>query len=202
MTIPVLVCGGWLAGRGALTAPVGRRAAPRVSVLERPGAGALVTGLVAVALIGAWVMWQPLRSAQAMTDAENHPATAFASARTAASRDPLSIEPLYLLSVLYQEANNPRAARAELVKATQLQTENPQPWLWLGQLEDLANGHPGHAIVAMQQVFGLNLPAGGATHRQRRHHQSPGAACRPAARRQSRARRRARAARRAALPEA
>ena len=71
-------------------------------MLERPGAGALITGLVGVALIGAWVMWQPLRSAQAMAAAENQPATAFASARAAASRDPLSIEPLYLLSVLYQ----------------------------------------------------------------------------------------------------
>ncbi len=157
VTIPVLLCAGWLAGRGPLDAPVGRRAAPRLSVVERPGAGALVTALLAVALIGAWVMWQPLRSVQAMADAENHPATAFASARTAASRNPLSIEPLSQLSVLYQEANEPRAARAELVKATQLQPQNPQPWLWLGQL-DLANGHPSDALVAMQQVFALNLP--------------------------------------------
>ena len=104
-------------------------------MLERPGAGALITGLAALALIGGWVMWQPLRSAQAMTDAENHPDTAFASARAAASRDPLSIEPLYMLSVLYQAANDARGARAELVKATQVQPENPQPWLWLGQLD-------------------------------------------------------------------
>jgi hypothetical protein len=157
VTIPVLLCAGRLAGRGPLAAPVGRREAPRVPVVERPGAAALVTALVAAALIGAWVMWQPLRSAQALAAAENQPATAFASARTAASRDPLAIEPLDLLSVLYRDANDPDAARAELVKATQLQPQNPQPWLWLGQLE-LATGHPKDAINAMLQVFGLNQP--------------------------------------------
>jgi O-Antigen ligase len=155
--IPVLLCAGWLTGRGPLTAPVGRSATRRLSVLQRPGAGALVTGLVAMALVGAWVMWQPLRSAQAMTDAENRPATAFVSARSAASRDPLSIEPLYLLSVLYQDDKDPSAARAELVKATQLQPQNPQPWLWLGQLE-LATRHPADAITAMTRVFALNQP--------------------------------------------
>ena len=111
VTIPVLLCAGWLAGRGPLTAPVGRRPRGRVSVLERPGAGALVTGLAAVALIGAWLMWQPLRSAQAMTAAENQPATAFASARAAASRDPLSIEPLYLLVHALPGGNNDPARR-------------------------------------------------------------------------------------------
>ncbi len=157
VAVPVLLCAGWLAGRGPLTAPVGRRAARRVSVLQRPGASALVTGLAGLALIGAWVMWQPLRSVQAMAAAENQPATAFASARAAASRDPLSIEPLYQLSFLYQASNDPGAARAELVKATDLQPDNPQPWLWLGQL-DLATGRPEDAIAAMNQVFVLNQP--------------------------------------------
>ena len=89
ITIPVLLCAGWLAGRGPLAATVGRRPEGRVSLVQRPGAGALITGLAAVALIGGWLMWQPLRSAQALSDAENSSQTAFASARTAASRDPL-----------------------------------------------------------------------------------------------------------------
>jgi hypothetical protein len=200
VTIPVLLCAGWLAGRGPLTAPVGRTTARRGSVLQRPGAGALVTGLVALALIGAWVMWQPLRSAQALTAAENQPARAFASARAAASRDPLSIEPLYLLSVLYQDDNDPGGARAELVKATQLQPQNPQPWLWLGQLE-LATGRPADAIAAMDQVFALNLPvdttrltASAAIAK------AQGQIARRAARVKSRAQRRARATHRAARP--
>lgn len=157
VTIPVLLCAGWLAGRGPLGAPVGGREGARVSVLDRPMAGAIVTALVALALLGAWVMWQPLRSAQALTDAENQPATAFASARAAASRDPLSVEPLYLLSTLYQRAGQPRSARAELIRATQLQPENPLPWLWLGQL-DVANGRYGEAIGAASEVMALNQP--------------------------------------------
>ncbi len=111
VTIPVLVCAGWLAGRGPLTAPVGRRAAPRVSVLERPGAGALVTGLVAVALIGAWVMWQPLRSAQAMTAAENQPATAFASAsRSGEPGPPVDRAALPAVHALPGRQQSPRGA--------------------------------------------------------------------------------------------
>jgi hypothetical protein len=157
VTIPALLCAGWLAGRGPLTAAVGRRSAGRLSLIHRPGAGALVTGLAALALMGAWVIWQPLRSAQAMTAAENQPATAFVNAHAAASRDPLSIQPLYLLSVLYQNSNDPRAARAELVKATQLQPDNPQPWLWLGQF-DLATGHPADAIGALSHVMVLYQP--------------------------------------------
>jgi tetratricopeptide (TPR) repeat protein len=156
IAIPVLLCAGWLAGRGPLDQPVGRRAR-RVSLLERPGAGALVTGLASVALIAGWMMWQPLRSAQAMADAENHPGTAFASARAAASRDPLSIEPLNLLSVLYQEAHDPAGARAELVKATQIQPDNPQSWLWLGQF-DYTDGRYQAAISELEHALSLDLP--------------------------------------------
>jgi Flp pilus assembly protein TadD len=126
-----------------------------VSLIQRPGAGALVTGLAALALIGGWLMWQPLRSAQAMADAENHPGTAFASARTAASRDPLSIDPLYLLSALYQGNHQSGPARAELVKATQLQPENPQPWQWLGEF-DFAAGHLQPAIGELQRAVSLD----------------------------------------------
>jgi hypothetical protein len=157
ITIPVLLCAGWLAGRGPLAAPVGRRPEGRLSVLQRPGAGALITGLASVALIGAWLTWQPLRSAQAMADAENHPETAFADARAAASRDPLSIEPLYMLSALYQDARDNASARAELVKATQIQPENPQSWLWLGEL-DFAAGRPRIAITDLQHALSLDLP--------------------------------------------
>ena len=157
ITIPVLLCAGWLAGRGPLEHPVGRRTHGRVSLLQRPAAGALVTGLAAVALIGGWLTWQPLRSAQAMADAENHPETAFASARAAASRDPLSIDPLYLLSALYEQAGKPALARAQLVKATQIQPENPQSWLRLAQL-DYTNAHYKATIAELSRALSLDLP--------------------------------------------
>ena len=174
IAIPALLCAGWLAGRGPLTAPVGRRPEGRVSIVQRPAAGVVITGLAAVVLIGGWLMWQPLRSAQAMADAENHPETAFASARAAASRDPLSIDPLYLLSELYQGPTTTPSARAELVKATQVQPDNPQSWLWLGQL-DAGPGHPEAAIAELQHALSLDLPvttdtdyAAGAHRRMRR----------------------------------
>jgi O-Antigen ligase/Tetratricopeptide repeat len=157
ITIPVLLCAGWLAGRGPLEHPIGRRAQGRVSVLQRPGAGALITGLAAVALIGGWLMWQPLRSAQAMADAENRPGTAFASARAAVSRNPLSIDALYLLSEIYEQANNPAAARAQLMKATQIQPANPRSWLLLGQL-DYTNAQYKAAVTELGRALSLDLP--------------------------------------------
>jgi hypothetical protein len=157
ITIPVMLCAGWLAGRGPLERPVGRRAHARVPMLERPGSAALVAGLASLALIGGWLMWQPLRSAQAMADAENHPETAFASARAAVSRDPLSIDPLYMLSALYQQANDTASARAQLLKATQIQPENPQSWLRLGQL-DYADGQYEAAIADLRRALSLDLP--------------------------------------------
>jgi hypothetical protein len=154
VTVPVLLCAGWLAGRGPLGERVGRRAG-RVSVLDRPGAGALVTALATLALVGAWLQWQPLRSAQAMNDAVEHPATAFASARAAVSRDPLSIQPLYLLSTLYTGAGDASAARAQLVTATRLQPENPRTWLWLGTL-DYKLGQLTRTIPEMKHVLALD----------------------------------------------
>jgi hypothetical protein len=156
ITIGVLLCAGWLAGRGPLAAHVGRRR-PRVSVLDRPGAGAVIAGLAAVALIGAWLMWQPLRSAQALTDAENDSNTAFAHAQSAADRDPLSIEPRYLLAQLYQGAGQDARARAEWVKITQIQPENPLAWELLGQF-DFNKGRLQAAIADFQRMLALDLP--------------------------------------------
>jgi hypothetical protein len=156
ITIPVLLCAGWLAGRGPLAAPVGRRHR-RVSVLDRPGAGAVIAGLAAVALIGAWLMWQPLRSAQALTDAENDSNTAFAHAQSAADRDPLSIEPRYLLAQLYQGAGQDARAGAEWVKITQIQPENPLAWELLGQF-DFNKGRLQAAIADFQTMLSLDLP--------------------------------------------
>lgn len=158
LALPALLCAGWLAGRGPLAAPVGRRPGGRVSVLDRPAAGAAITGLAAVALIGGWLMWQPLRSAQALTEAENHPEHAFAGARAAASRDPFALEPHYMLSGLYEAAGDARGARAEMAKATQIQPDNPRPWVLLGLL-DYHAGRYTDAIAEMKRVLVLEHPS-------------------------------------------
>ncbi len=138
VAVPALVCAGWLAGRGPLADPVGH-ARNRRPLMQRPGAGALITALVAVTLLGAWAIWQPLRSADALSSslnaaASNHSGQAFTDARDAANIDPVTIEPLQILSELYG-ARDPGAARRELVEATRRQPDNPEPWSWLGQFD-------------------------------------------------------------------
>ena len=156
VTAPVLIGAGWLAGRGPLSAPIGRRRAP-LSLGRRPGAGALITALAAAALIGAWAMWEPLHSADeygAGTNAATN-AAAFADARAAVSSDPLSDQPLNLLATLYEGVKDYPGAQAELVKATQLLPDDPEPWVWLGSFE-LAHGQLHQAITTMNRVLALD----------------------------------------------
>jgi hypothetical protein len=95
LAVPVLVCAGWLAGRGPLAQPVGlarRRgdqvpgpprasedstgrgvsAVPRRAVtaayrtfMAAPGRVAAIAAIAAIALLCAWTIWQPLRSSDA-----------------------------------------------------------------------------------------------------------------------------------------
>lgn len=156
VALPALVCAGWLAGRGPLLSPVGRVRARR-ALLDRPGAGALIALVTAVALIGGWVLWQPLRSAQDLTDAQNARANgvAFSDARAAAGADPFSIEPLLQLSTLYQGVHDRAAARRELVQATQLQPDNADSWIALAQY-DLQTGRFGAAVREADRVLALD----------------------------------------------
>jgi hypothetical protein len=160
LTVPALLCAGWLAGRGPLAAPVGRRRQRPSRLRDRPGAGAAITGLVAVALVAAWFMWEPLHSAQALRTAENADtnAAALSGARTAADADPLAVEPLNFAATVQQQLRNDPAARAELIKATQRQPDNPEPWLWLGSF-DLQTGDILPALAALQHVITLDQPA-------------------------------------------
>jgi O-Antigen ligase len=153
--LPALISAGWLAGRGPLAAPVGRLPQRR-RLLSNPATGAAVTVLVAVALIGAWAIWQPLRStdayAAALTaDGRGDVKAAFADARTAATRDPVSIDPLFELAALYGTIGEGSAARAELVKATGVQPENPASWLQLGYF-DLRRGRPRRALREFERA--------------------------------------------------
>src|SRR5581483_9435033 len=63
VTVPALVCAGWLAGRGPVALPAGewRLGGGRPDLLMR-GAVAAITAL---AVGCAWMIWQPLRSANA-----------------------------------------------------------------------------------------------------------------------------------------
>jgi hypothetical protein len=156
VTIPALLCAGWLAGRGPVTGRVGT-AKPRRPLSARPGAAFAITILVALALLGGWVIWQPLRSANQLTAAENATTNpqAFAAARAAIHSDPVAYTPLFVLSGLYQGIKDPRAARAELVRATGVQPQNPVTWFTLGSF-DLQTSAWRPALTEMNRVLALD----------------------------------------------
>lgn len=158
VTAPVLLCAGWLAGRGPLASPVGT-AKPRASILSRPVVGAGLTALVALALLGAWLIWQPLRSADAAASAETaaaqgHIGTAFSDARKAAGADPLALQPLFVLASLYQAVGDERSARAQLLRAVDRQPQNYDSWLALGSF-DLQNHQPRRALPSLERALAL-----------------------------------------------
>jgi hypothetical protein len=154
--VPALLCAGWLAGRGKLAQPVGTRT-PRHS----PGTLAASIGIVALAVLASWAVWQPLRSANANAAAlsalsSGRGAEAITDARDAAAEDPVSIDPRLELSAIYTALGKDQRARAQLVHATRIQPENAQTWLALGELE-LSRHDPTGAVAALQHARTLDL---------------------------------------------
>jgi len=86
---------------------------------------------------------------------QGHAHAALADARTAAARDPVSIEPLFELSAIYSSLGDQSAAHAELIGATNLQPANPETWQQLG-LYELQQHQPQPALSALQQALTLN----------------------------------------------
>ena len=157
--VPALVCAGWLAGRGPLTAPVGR-AKRRRRLSSSPGASAAVAVLVAIAVLGAWAIWQPLRSADADSAAisaltRGDTKSALNDARAAVARDPLSVAPLWELSAIFSAIGDQRGAKAELRQAISLQPQNPATWQQLG-LYELQHHQPRKALVTLQRARQLD----------------------------------------------
>jgi O-Antigen ligase len=152
-----LLCAGWLAGRGPLSARPGERspqeAATRPRVLIFAGAAILA------ALLAAWSQWQPQRSEEARQQADarleaHDQRGAFAAADSAVSHDPLSVEALFTLASVQQVAGEPARARATLARAVRRQPSNPQTWLVLGR-HDLTSD-PRAAVKELQAAIYLN----------------------------------------------
>lgn len=157
--VPALICAGWLAGRGPLTAqpaPLpGRTALERL--LPAGGPGSLRLGLAGAAVVGALLLaysqWQPLRAeekreaALAMIETGDRQG-ARATARAAISADPLSVEALLTLAHIQDESGEMAAARGTLARAVKLQPSNPQTWFELGRF-DLARD-PAAALKELQ----------------------------------------------------
>lgn len=186
--VPALLCAGWLAGRGPIGQPIGRLGRRR-HLLQPPGAGAAVLAIVTLAVLAAWVIWQPLRSQNADSSAitawtQGELGTAITDERTAATADPVSYEPLWNLSAIYAGLGNQRAARQELSDAVSRQRSNPVTWEQLG-LFDLEHGHPAAALRELRIALHLDVSS---TEIPRRIDEARGELARRAARR-ARARR-------------
>jgi tetratricopeptide (TPR) repeat protein len=138
VTLPAMVCAGWLAGRGPLGAAVGLRPRARRTLLARPSTILAVTGILAVSIALAYGVWQPLRSADAdgaaiAADASGRLGTALADGQAAVSDFPVSLSALQYLSDFQEAADQPSQAEATLERATREQPQNPASWLALGR---------------------------------------------------------------------
>ncbi len=157
VALPALVCAGWLAGRG----PLARTGAPPRFRRPAPGAIFAVTAIATIALVTAWLMAQPLRSADAdaaglTAITKGDTATAFADARAAHSEDPESVDPLFELSAFDRVTGDDRAALDELRSAVSLQPDNPATWLQEGELL-VELGRPAQALPLLARAAKLDL---------------------------------------------
>ncbi len=158
VAVPALAAAGWLAGRGPLSRPAAAPASRR-PLSRSPGAVGAIATVVVATLVAVWFVVQPLRSANASSAAysaalRGDGGTAVADARSAASEDPVSIKPLFLLSQLYTDLRLPAAARAELSDAVHRQPANPQTWEQLG-CYDLGRHQTGLAASELHRGWEL-----------------------------------------------
>jgi hypothetical protein len=143
--VMALVCAGWLAGRGPLLPePVPGGSGDFIermrAGLRDPLRAGLAGAALLVALIAAWATWQPLRSQNAMDDAlaaleRKDVKAARADAQAAQDRNPLAVEPLFVRSVVEQQAGDQAAAKRALEDAVKLQPTNSEPWLRLADYD-------------------------------------------------------------------
>ncbi len=172
-----LLCAGWLAGRGPLTAVDGAATASSANgfalnagapLPERLRAAlasvdrvriALASLALAAALLLAWMQWQPLRSENASQQAESQlaaqPLQAVAKAEHALAIDPLSLKAVEVLAAAEEASGHDARARQTLDTAVRKQPSNPSSWLALADY-DLAHGNPSAALRELQAAIYLN----------------------------------------------
>ncbi|MEA2169147.1 MAG: hypothetical protein QOF76_2447 [Solirubrobacteraceae bacterium] len=185
-----IICAGWVAGRPPLRIRLaaegptgGVAAARRVGVLPRgprfslrdrlvawqpsPYRGAWAIGILAVGIAVIWSIVQPLRSQNAL-DAASHRldagqyAQAQSIATTAHDRDPLSVEPWFLLASTRAYAGDRKGAIDALVQAIKTQPANSEAWRRLGDYELFVLNDPQGALRAYQAAYYLDPQAPGA----------------------------------------
>jgi tetratricopeptide (TPR) repeat protein len=162
--LPALVAAGFLAGRGPLRAPGAylQPSADRIrSGFRSPLRVAAAAGAIALVLVAAWAVYGPQRSANAGQDAlalldRGNVDAARQKALQARDENPLSVDPLFELSVVEQKAGQKAAAREALERAVRLQPENPVPWLRLAEFELYVLDRPAVALDSIRPALYLD----------------------------------------------
>jgi hypothetical protein len=162
--LPALLAAGFLAGRGpiGIPEPWPRPIAERVRHgIREPIRVTAAVAAIALALVGAWAVYGPQRSASAGQDAlalldRGDITGARNEVLQARDENPLSVEPLFELSVVEQKAGQDAAAREALEQAVRLQPENPRTWLRLAELELYVLDRPQVALDAIRPALYLD----------------------------------------------
>jgi len=136
-----LVAAGFLVGRGPLPAPGTPPPAPTARG-ERPGTTAILcaAGVMVVAALCAWAVWQPKASERANERAlEELAAGDLKAAAKEADRarevNPYSPEPLYTKAAVLLALRRDKAAYLALERAVIEHPRDPETWLRLGRFE-------------------------------------------------------------------
>jgi len=148
-----LLCAGWVAGRGPLAGsdepPPGRRSRWRL---------AAAAGVVIFALAASWAVLQPVRSLHAEDDAlaatsRGDYAAAARQARDAASIDPLSLEPQWLMAFVADARGDKATAERMLERAARRQPANAEAWRRLGRYRLSELNDPRGAVEAFRVAY-------------------------------------------------
>jgi tetratricopeptide (TPR) repeat protein len=181
-TVMALVMAGYVAGRGPAPQPAGTPSAiiaagpsreqpialPRFPRFQlrlppRPHAVRLVPALlvVAVALCGAWAVYQPQRADSANQKALDLLATkqlaaAEKQADKAHSIDPASITPLWTKAAIAVAGGKLPAAETQFQRAVFDQPSNPEAWTRLAEFELYRNNQPKKALDIIKGALFLD----------------------------------------------
>lgn len=135
-----LLCAGWVAGRGPHQAELALGRPSLLRLRNDTWIAPIAAGAVVIALIVAWMQWQPLRSYNSYNAAEtalgNHKyEVAVADARSAHSENGLDFWPLVWLAYAQFDMHHEQAAYGTIVRAVKLQPSNPETWYQLAYFD-------------------------------------------------------------------
>jgi cytochrome c-type biogenesis protein CcmH/NrfG len=155
-----LLAAGWVAGRGGGPPPV--RVAPATGLRRiAPARLAWAAGVVVLAAVLAWAIYQPLRAVEAGDRAiaradRGDYAGAARAARRGHELNPLAVEPLWELAVMEHARDNRRGAAAALEKAVRLQPARAEAWTRLGRYRLSAEGDAQGGLDAFRAAASLD----------------------------------------------